>query len=358
MGKAAETTWMRGGILMKKKIAIIGHFGGNETFLDGQTVKTKVLCAELEKTGKYNIYKVDTYYKKHNLIRLLWQTFRVLFFYNEIFVLLSREGMKTYFPLLYYFTKLRHIRIFHDVIGGNLDGYVKKYPKWQKYLNAFDVNWVETQRMKSKLKELGVLNAEVLPNFKNLQNISATEYSEPVFQFCTFSRVMKEKGIENAVQVVNRINEEYGRTTCKLDIYGAIDAGYADGFETLKKSFGDAIKYGGLVPFAESVSVLKNYYALLFPTFWDGEGFPGTILDAYASAIPVIASDWNYNNELVCHMKTGIIYPSDEFADLYEAIKWSIEHRDEINFMRKNCAEEYLQYKPESVMEVIEYRLK
>lgn len=36
---------------MAKKIAIIGHFGGNETFLDGQTVKTKVLCAEFEKTG-------------------------------------------------------------------------------------------------------------------------------------------------------------------------------------------------------------------------------------------------------------------------------------------------------------------
>lgn len=343
---------------MAKKIAIIGHFGGNETFLDGQTVKTKVLCAELEKTGNYDVYRVDTYYKKHNPVKLLWQTFRALLFRDDVFVLLSRGGMKIYFPLLYYATKFRRIKVYHDVIGGNLDGYVKKNPKWRKYLNAFDVNWIETQSMKRKLEDLGVTNAEILPNFKNLQSVSATGYTGPIFRFCTFSRVMKEKGIEEAVQVVNRINEEYRRTVCSLDIYGAIDNGYTEEFEKLKKSFSDVIKYGGLVPFADSVSVLKNYYVLLFPTFWDGEGFPGTILDAYASAIPVIASDWNYNRELVKHMKTGIIYPEGELSDLYEAVKWSIEHRNEMNSMRQNCAEEYLKYKPETVMSVIENKLK
>lgn len=343
---------------MFKKIAIIGHFGGKETFLDGQTVKTKVLCAELEKTGNYEIYKVDTYYKKHNPVKLLWQTFYALLFWKDIFVLLSHGGMKFYFPLLYYVTKIRRVRIYHDVIGGNLDGYVQKYPKWQKYLNACYVNWVETQSMKSKLERLGVTNAEVLPNFKDLQSVLATEYTEPIFRFCTFSRVMKEKGIEDAVQVVTHINEEYGRAVCSLDIYGAIDGGYTEEFEKLMKSFGKGIAYGGLVPFADSVSVLKNYYALLFPTFWDGEGFPGTILDAYASAIPVIASDWNYNRELVKHMKTGIIYPEGNFTDLYDAVKWSIEHRNEMNLMRIKCADAYLQYKPESVMGIIENKLK
>ena len=31
-----------------KEIAIIGHFGGNEEILDGQTVKTKILYNELQ----------------------------------------------------------------------------------------------------------------------------------------------------------------------------------------------------------------------------------------------------------------------------------------------------------------------
>lgn len=342
---------------MAKKIAIIGHFGGNETFLDGQTVKTKVLFAELERMGEYNIYKVDTYYKKHNPIKLIWRTLRALSSYKEIFVLLSSGGMKIYFPLLYHVVKLRHIRVYHDVIGGNLDGYVRKNPKWSRYLNSFNVNWVETQSMKEKLERLGITNAEVLPNFKNLQSVPSTDYTDPIFRFCTFSRVMKEKGIEAAVEVIMRVNREYGKTVCALDIYGAIDDGYADEFEKLKDTFDEAISYRGLVPYSDSVSVLKNYYALLFPTFWDGEGFPGTVLDAYASAIPVIASDWNYNRELVSHMRTGIIYPEGEFSDLYGTVKWAVEHRNEINIMRRNCADEYLQYKPDTVMKKVTKRL-
>ena len=36
---------------------------------------------------------------------------------------------------------------------------------------------------------------------------------------CTFSRVMKEKGIEDAVYAVRTVNEHFGRTVYTLDIY-------------------------------------------------------------------------------------------------------------------------------------------
>ena len=50
----------------KKRIAIIGHFGGKEDFLDGQTVKTKILYEELKHATDWEIKKVDTYYKSKN----------------------------------------------------------------------------------------------------------------------------------------------------------------------------------------------------------------------------------------------------------------------------------------------------
>ena len=31
------------------KIGVCGHFGGNRNFLDGQTVKTKIITRELQK---------------------------------------------------------------------------------------------------------------------------------------------------------------------------------------------------------------------------------------------------------------------------------------------------------------------
>ena len=43
--------------MKKNKLGIIGHFGGNKKFLDGQTVKTKILYEELEKKTNWKIKK-------------------------------------------------------------------------------------------------------------------------------------------------------------------------------------------------------------------------------------------------------------------------------------------------------------
>ena len=136
-----------------KKIAIIGHFGGNENILDGQTVKTKILYEELSKATGWKIQKVDTYYKSKDPLRLVWQTVIALVTAKDIIVLLSGNGMKFYFPILSFASKAFGTRVYHDVIGGNLASYTEAYPKFKEYLNSFRVNWVETASMKRELEE-------------------------------------------------------------------------------------------------------------------------------------------------------------------------------------------------------------
>ena len=53
-----------------KKVAVIGHFGGNKKFFDGQTVKTKNLKNLLEDYGGFETYIVDTYLVKRHKIKL------------------------------------------------------------------------------------------------------------------------------------------------------------------------------------------------------------------------------------------------------------------------------------------------
>ncbi len=38
-------------------------------------------------------------------------------------------------------------------------------------------------------------------------------------------------------------------------------------------------------------------------------GFAGTLIDAMAAGVPVIASNWKYNPEIVIENVTGRIYP-------------------------------------------------
>ena len=338
-----------------RKIGIIGHFGGKENILDGQTIKTKILHEELSKATDWKIIKVDTYYKKKNPIKLLIDTFKCLFSTKDIIVLLSGNGMKFYFPILSFFAQKFHTNIYHDVIGGNLDLYVSKYPKFKKYLNSFQINWVETAGMKDKLENQAIKNCEVMPNFKRLSiadREEEIEFSEP-YRFCIFSRVMKEKGIEDAIDAIQSINEDAGRVICSLDIYGRIDDGYAERFEEVLKNVTEAIQYKGMVPYDKSVEAIKDYYALLFPTYWDGEGFPGTIVDAFSAGLPVVATDCNCNAEIIVNKENGILYPNEEIRNLTEAIKWMLNNKDSINELKSNCLISAKKYQPDEYIKKI-----
>ena len=330
-----------------KKIAIIGHFGGEENFLDGQTVKTKILYSELKKKTDYKIYTVDTYYNKKSKLRLFFQLIKSICNCRDIFVLLSCNGMKKFFPLLSFLSNVFKVKIYHDVIGGNLDKYIKTNPKFKGYLNSFFVNWVETENLKKKLEELGIVNVEKLPNFKRLEinkKLILEEARYPL-KFCTFSRVVKEKGVEDAINSIEKINFEQGYNCCTLDIYGPIDPMYAEEFNIIMSKTTEAVHYCGCVSYDKSIQTIQKYYALLFPTHWDGEGFPGTIVDAYMAGVPVIATDWNSNKELIENKKTGIIYPNIEEEILSDCINWFINNREKVQEMKYNCvrkAEEYL----------------
>lgn len=348
--------------MRKFKVAIIGHFGGNQKFLDGQTVKTKILYDELSANTSWSIKKVDTYYKTKNPIRLLIQTVFALISTKNIIVLLSGNGMKFYFPLLNLAGKVFKTRVYHDVIGGNLDSYIKQNPKFVKYLNTFSVNWVETKQLKKCIENCGIKNCEVIPNFKHLNILSksevCTEENKP-FRFCTFSRVMKEKGIEDAITAIEQINSDAGETVCTLDIYGQIDGRYEEQFAEVMSNAASYIGYKGIVPFDKSVEAIKDYAALLFPTYWDGEGFPGTIVDAYSAGLPVIATDWNCNSELIEDGRTGILYQRKEKNGLKVSLERFMGYDSLLRTeMKNNCLSMAAEYMPEKWIGIIKKRIE
>lgn len=339
--------------MKKRKVGIIGSICEK---LDGQTIKTKILYSELKSSTDWNFYIANTQNKSKHPFKLLIQSIYMLIMCRDIFILVSQNGAKFYFPILYLATKIFKTRVFHDVIGGNPEDYVKLNPKNRKYLNSFAVNWVETSQMCKDLKKVGVVNGEYLPNFKRLNCIKLydlkSDFNLP-FCLCIFSRVMKEKGIEDAINAINNINKKYKKNIFKLDIYGSIDEKYKERFKALMENVDNNIKYMGVVPYDKSVEVIKEYYGLLFPTFWFGEGFPGTIVDAFSAGLPIIATDFNVNKEIIENMKTGIIYPNSQIKTLEEALEWILNNKNKFIDMRKNCVIEAKKYQPESYIKTI-----
>lgn len=343
-----------------KRVCIIGHFGYGENLLNGQTVKTKIVTKEIVKElGKKEVSCIDTHGGVKALMSAFCQALTALKYHKNIIIMPAENGLRIFVPLLVLLNLLFHRKLHYVVIGGWLPEFLKKRKKLTKALMSFDGIYVETNTMRKALEIQGFNNVYVMPNFKDLNILKESElvyhHTEP-YRLCTFSRVMKEKGIEDAVNAVKTVNEHFGRTVYTLGIYGQVDSAQMEWFNELKRTFPSYIKYGELVPFDKSVEVLKNYFALLFPTYYEGEGFAGTLLDAMAAGVPVIASDWRYNPEIV-NEKIGYVYPvHDNHA--FVATLINVGNNPDLLLSKKSdCLKEAEKYRAENVIQCLTSKL-
>ncbi len=75
---------------------------------------------------------------------------------------------------------------------------------------------------------------------------------------------------------------------------------------------------------------------MLFPTYWKGEGFPGVIIDAFVAGLPVIATDWNMNTEIIEDGVNGFIIEPKSSAALAEKMQYVMQSRGELEKIRQN----------------------
>lgn len=340
------------------RIGIIGHFGGNENFTDGQTVKTVTLYRAFVNRNINNgaIHCVDTYYIRKNPIRFIYQMMSMLFFDKKVIVLLSKNGRRVLFPIMYFMCKYLKKEIYHYGIGGRLAREVSQNAKFKKYVSNFTANWMESVKLRDALLEQGISNAIFLPNFKSIKSVETsdltTEYTMP-YSFCTFSRVMESKGITDAIKTITEINQKAEKTIAKLDIYGPIEDEYHEELVKSLSASKGACNYCGVIDTNKSVETLRNYYMLLFPTHWRHEGIPGTIIDSFASGVPVISRRWQYCDEMITNGINGLVYEWDEPNKLFNQVLYAINNPQRIIAMKENCVHAASKYLEDAVIEKI-----
>lgn len=339
------------------KIFMCGYFAFKTNDFGGQPVKTReTYYALVNKFGNKNIYYLDTLNWKQHPFKLLKDFFKLSINSSCLIMFPAHNGLKIFSMLLLLSKTMFKKKIYYDVIGGWLPEATQKNEKLKKRLLKFDGIWVETNSMKEALEAQGFKNISIVPNFKNITPLKEDELifnTEKPFKFCYFARVAKEKGIEDAVRAITEINKKYGKNTATLDIYGQVNPDYEEGFKELQKSFDGSINYKGVVKPEKSVETLKNYFALLFPTYYRGEGFAGTLIDALFSGLPVISSDWKYNSEVVENNITGLLFPAKDTQLLKKNIEWAIKNADTFNGFKINCLNAAEKYQPQNIAQQI-----
>lgn len=337
-----------------KKVCVCGHFGIGKNLLNGQTIKTKILTNELIRVlGAEEVCQIDTHGGKKKIIELPFVIFSKLKTCRNIVILPAHNGLRVIAPVLFCLNSIFRRKLHYVVIGGWLPSFLEERPILKKILKKFDSIYVETNTMQSALDKQGFKNIKVMPNCKELSIVEQSQLKyvqhEP-FKLCTFSRVMRKKGIEDAVEAVKSINEQSARIVYTLDIYGQVDNMEIDWFEKLQEEFPDYIQYKGMVPFDKSVEVLKEYYALLFPTLFYTEGIPGTIIDGYAAGVPVISAKWESFSDIVEDHITGIGYEFASRESLKQLLVDLAEKPELLWNMKNACINKAVEFLPMNAM--------
>jgi glycosyltransferase involved in cell wall biosynthesis len=196
--------------------------------------------------------------------------------------------------------------------------------------------------MKKELESQNFKNISILNNFKPLIDLSS---EQPINEHITFnvvfvSRILREKGIYELIKAVDLLGMKMD-ITC--DFYGPLDP--EDKIE-FTKQIGQSKVCNYLGPLATSdvVKTISKYDLFAFPTFYHGEGFPGVLIDAMNAGVPVLASNWRFNAEIIKEPVNGFLYDYNKFDQLVEKIRFCAHNRGLLQSMKQNCLSESKKY--------------
>lgn len=339
----------------KKKIGLVGYLGYAtlNPIIGGQMSKTRGILQQLEYLYPNQIVTIDTSNWKKEVIPLIVHCFKIVKECDVIIIMPNKNGIKFLLPFFTLLKKFGNYKIVYPIVGGWLTDLLKKYNYLSRNIRKVDYLLPETKQLKEELKEFTSSPMDVMPIFSTREALKKEDIElnpEKPYIFCTFSRVTPAKGVEDAIEAVAKANALKQDIVCKLDIWGPIEEGYIEHYKELFEKYQNFVTYKGTLSGDEGLKKLSHYYMLIFPTYYEGEGFPTTICESMMAGLPVIASNWRFNHELVEDGKTGYLVEVHNNENLVEQILFAIDHTEEINRMKLNCIKESEKFKPKEVM--------
>ncbi len=213
-------------------------------------------------------------------------------------------------PILVFFTKLFGKEISIRKMAGTMDWEYEQLDPIRKYLIRYtlrnaDIMYFETKYLVEYFKKFNERtywhpNIRRNPNFK----FKVKEFNK---RFVFISLLRKEKGINELLEVSNRLDDSY-----TIDIYGPIfEDSYTDeDFDKYKANY-----KGSLAP-KEVLEKLQEYDVLVLPSY--KEGYPGIFIEAFSYGIPILTTTLPPILEIIEHQGNGILVDPKSSDQLYD----------------------------------------
>ncbi|MCL6247804.1 glycosyltransferase [Acinetobacter sp. ANC 4945] len=330
--------------MSRNMILVIGYFGKMNNQIDGQTIRTNSIYNLIKERSDSEVIFFDTQSFKNNKLSILKMIFLICKS-KVIFDIAAHGNLKYLFPLIFILCFFLKKKLNYVAVGGWLFDFIENMPIHKKLLMKTQNVFVQTENLCIKLKENNFTNVRLLNNFRLTNFQRKIVRNNRINKIVFMARIHEMKGVDVIFQLGHKLIE-MGYTNIVIDLYGPIHHEYEKSF--LKNLKNSSINYGGIVDPLNVYDVLENYDLMVFPTKYFTEGFPGSILDAYISGIPVIASDWMNAHEFIVDKCTGYIVEFNNPAAFIEKVIWLIENPDNLLLLDANIIQKSKQYSSDS----------
>lgn len=270
------------------------------------------------KKGKYAISIIDTTKANYsNNIVKAYLSIMFRFFINlrssdSIFIHGTFKDYLFIAPIFCVFAKLFNKKLYLRKFAGDFEVRYNHSSIFKKVilstlLKKADITFWETKSLVKFGKEFNC-NSIWFPNVRNqvVQPKNIYTYSK---NFVFVSKVCKQKGVDILLEVFKGLSLDYN-----LDIFGPLEGYSMEDFDVKN------VSYKGVLTPEDVPSVLKKYDFLVLPSYWEGEGYPGIILEALSIGVPVVATMWGGIPEVIIHNYNGFLVPPKNIDSLRKVI--------------------------------------
>jgi len=145
-------------------------------------------------------------------------------------------------------------------------------------------------------------------------------------------RLVEEKGLAVLLEAWQHIGM---RLPLKIVGDGPLSSMVSKGMEQIP-----GVVWLGNQPREQVNALMQNAEVLVLPSLWY-EGFPMTVVEAYAAGLPIVASNIGSLSSLVEHGRTGRQFRPGSAHDLYLQIEWILSHPQALAEMRQTARAEF-----------------
>ncbi len=159
-------------------------------------------------------------------------------------------------------------------------------------------------------------NYDLLPGSGvNLERFSPSEYPKGnEINFVFVGRIIKEKGVDQYFDAARLLRRKYPQT--RFHVYGYLERGYRELVERLYNE--NVIVYHGVGD--DMPSVYRAAHCAVLPTYYP-EGTSNVLLEACASARPIVTTDRPGCREVVVDGRNGFVVKQKDSDDLARVLE-------------------------------------